>query len=78
MNFKNFENNLIEKLLNIIFINVVIFQNLLNFKKRKNNYKIFLFFMKKIVEILKSFEKIRNDILKKLKIHIVIEIIATI
>ena len=59
----------------MIFINVVIFQNLLNSRKRKNNYKIFLFFMKKIIEILKSFETTRNDITKKLNIYIVIEII---
>ena len=59
----------------MIFINVAIFQNLLNSRKRKNNYKIFLFFMKKIIEILKSFETTRNDITKKLNIYIVIEII---
>ena len=56
MNFEIFENNLIEKFLNMIFINVVIFRNLLNSRKRKNNYKIFFFFMKKIDEILKSLE----------------------
>ena len=59
----------------MIFINVAIFQNLLNFRKRKNNYKIFSFFMKKIIEILKSFEIIRNDITKNLNIYIVFEII---
>ena len=42
MNFECFENNLINKILNIIFINVAIFQNLLNFQKRKNDYKIFV------------------------------------
>ena len=71
IDFKIFENILIEKILNIIFINVVVFQNLLNFRKRKNNYKIFSFYIKKIVEILKSFETTRNDILKNLKIHII-------
>ena len=74
INFEIFENNSIKKFINIILINVAIFQNLLNFKKRKNNYKIFSFFRKKIVKILKSFEIIRNDILKILKIYIVIEI----
>ena len=78
MNFENFENNSIEKFLNMIFINVAIFQNLLNSRKRKNNYKIFLFFMKKIDEILKSFETTRNDISKNLKIHIIIDVISTI
>ena len=77
MNFKILENNSIKKFLNMIFINVAIFQNLLNSRKRKNNYKIFSFFMKKIDEILKSFETTRNDISKNLKIHIVIEIIST-
>ena len=78
MNFIIFENNSIKKFLSIIFINVVIFQNLLNSRKRKNNYKVFLFFIKKIIEILKSFETIRNNISKNLKIHIVIEIILII
>ena len=62
----------------MIFINVVIFQNLLNFRKRKNNYKIFSFFTKKIDEILKSLETTRNDFSKNLKIHIVIDVISTI
>ena len=75
MNFENFENNSIEKFLNMIFINVAIFQNLLNSRKRKNDYKIFIFFIKKIIEILKSLETTRNNITKKLNIHIVIEII---
>ena len=58
----------------MIFINVAIFQNLLNSRKRKNDYKFFLFFMIKIIEILKSLETTQNDITKKLNIHIVIEI----
>ena len=62
----------------MIFINVVVIQNLLNLRKRKNNYKFFLFFIKKIIENLKSFETTRNNISKNLKIHFVIEIITTI
>ena len=78
MNLEIFENNSIEKFLNIIFINVAIFQNLLNFRKRKNDYIIFLFFIKKIDEILKSLETTRNNFSKNLKIHIVIDVISTI
>ena len=78
INFEISKKNLFEKFLNIVFINVAIFQNLYNSRKRKNDYKIFSLFMKKNFEILKSSKTTRNDNLKNLKIHIVIEIITKI
>ena len=71
------KNDLIEKLLNIVFVDVATFQSLNNSWKRKNNYQIFSLFMKKIIEVLKSLKATRDNISKNLKIHIVIEVTST-